>query len=91
MCGAGGGGCLLTLASEGARPAVERALAEAGGQILPFRFARRGVRVEADSRDSGIATRDTGIGTRDTGIGTRDTGIGTRDTGIGTRDTGGKQ
>ncbi len=38
-CGAGGGGCIVFLAAEGCREAVETALQEAGGWILPFRFA----------------------------------------------------
>ncbi len=37
-CGAGGGGCLLFLCATELRGAVQRALEEEGGIVLPFRF-----------------------------------------------------
>jgi D-glycero-alpha-D-manno-heptose-7-phosphate kinase len=37
-CGAGGGGCLLFLCAAGRREAVETALRNEGGVLLPFRF-----------------------------------------------------
>jgi D-glycero-alpha-D-manno-heptose-7-phosphate kinase len=46
VCGAGGGGCLALLIEPEARARVERALGAAGGQLLPVRIDRRGVRVE---------------------------------------------
>lgn len=45
LCGAGGGGCMITLVSPGRRTAVQQALAAAGARILPFRVARRGLTV----------------------------------------------
>ncbi len=44
VCGAGGGGCMLTLASNGKRSAVEKAISEAGGEILPFRVESEGIK-----------------------------------------------
>ncbi len=46
VCGAGGGGCVLMMVEEGAKDAVARAIAKAGGNILPLRVARDGLRVE---------------------------------------------
>jgi D-glycero-alpha-D-manno-heptose-7-phosphate kinase len=46
VCGAGGGGCLALLIEPGARKRVEAAVAAAGGQILPVRIDRHGVRVK---------------------------------------------
>lgn len=40
-CGAGGGGFLVILCGDGTRPAIERALTDAGGAPMPFRFAPR--------------------------------------------------
>jgi D-glycero-alpha-D-manno-heptose-7-phosphate kinase len=45
VCGAGGGGCLALLIQPDARARVEQAATKAGGQILPIRIDRRGVRV----------------------------------------------
>jgi D-glycero-alpha-D-manno-heptose-7-phosphate kinase len=42
-CGAGGGGCILFLAKEGRRRAVETACAKLGGQLMTFRLDRLGV------------------------------------------------
>jgi D-glycero-alpha-D-manno-heptose-7-phosphate kinase len=46
VCGAGGGGCVALLIEPGARARVEAAVAAAGGQILPVRIDRHGVRVK---------------------------------------------
>jgi D-glycero-alpha-D-manno-heptose-7-phosphate kinase len=44
VCGAGGGGCIAFLCEEGARGAVERALAaEEGAEVLGWSFARDGL------------------------------------------------
>jgi D-glycero-alpha-D-manno-heptose-7-phosphate kinase len=43
VCGAGGGGCVVFLVEPGARERVAEALAQAGGQILPFRVAAKGL------------------------------------------------
>lgn len=44
VCGAGGGGCMVTLVPDGKRPAVERAISEAGGKVLPFRIDTEGLK-----------------------------------------------
>ncbi len=49
VCGAGGGGCVLIMVEEGAKEAVTRAVAQAGGRILPLRVARDGLRVETQA------------------------------------------
>jgi D-glycero-alpha-D-manno-heptose-7-phosphate kinase len=45
VCGAGGGGCVTLLIEPDARQRVEAAVAKAGGQILPMKIDRSGVRV----------------------------------------------
>src|SRR6202795_2057591 len=45
VCGAGGGGCVVLLIEPDARDRVERAIAEAGGAILPMTIDRQGVQV----------------------------------------------
>jgi D-glycero-alpha-D-manno-heptose-7-phosphate kinase len=45
ICGAGGGGCMITFADKENRAAVERAVTEAGGTVLPFTVARQGLRI----------------------------------------------
>jgi D-glycero-alpha-D-manno-heptose-7-phosphate kinase len=45
VCGAGGGGCVIFLVEKGARDRVAQAIREAGGQVLPLRVARTGLRV----------------------------------------------
>ncbi|MBI4462733.1 MAG: GHMP kinase [Acidobacteria bacterium] len=47
VCGAGGGGCVIFFSSPGQRAELAAGLAAAGATLLPFRLARRGVRVEA--------------------------------------------
>jgi D-glycero-alpha-D-manno-heptose-7-phosphate kinase len=49
ICGAGGGGCVFFFVEEGARERVSRALADAGGTVLPFRVATKGLEVCSDS------------------------------------------
>jgi D-glycero-alpha-D-manno-heptose-7-phosphate kinase len=43
VCGAGGGGCLLTIAADGRREAVCQALRETGAEILDFDFDFEGL------------------------------------------------
>jgi D-glycero-alpha-D-manno-heptose-7-phosphate kinase len=45
VCGAGGGGCVTLLIEPHAREGVEAAVRGAGGEILPMRIDRGGVRV----------------------------------------------
>lgn len=45
VCGAGGGGCVVMLIEPDARAAVEKAVAGAGGQLLPMKIDRSGVQV----------------------------------------------
>jgi D-glycero-alpha-D-manno-heptose-7-phosphate kinase len=45
LCGAGGGGCMITFAPEAAREAVIAALEAEGARTLPYRIARRGLQV----------------------------------------------
>jgi len=47
VCGAGGGGCLAFWVKENKRDAVEQALKSEGGKVLPFRFVKRGLKVES--------------------------------------------
>lgn len=45
ICGAGGGGCMITLAGPGRRSAVEQALEKAGAYVLPFTMDQDGLSV----------------------------------------------
>jgi D-glycero-alpha-D-manno-heptose-7-phosphate kinase len=45
VCGAGGGGCVVLLIEPDARAKVEKAVSDAGGQILPMGIDRQGVTV----------------------------------------------
>ncbi|MGA2213061.1 MAG: GHMP kinase [Bryobacteraceae bacterium] len=45
VCGAGGGGCVFFLVERGAQEHVSRAIAKAGGEILPVQVATRGVTI----------------------------------------------
>jgi D-glycero-alpha-D-manno-heptose-7-phosphate kinase len=47
VCGAGGGGCVVFMVSEGAKERVAKALQVAGGHLLPFCVAAEGVVVSA--------------------------------------------
>jgi D-glycero-alpha-D-manno-heptose-7-phosphate kinase len=44
-CGAGGGGCLLIASTDENRVAVEEAIRQAGGTLIPFQIATRGLRL----------------------------------------------
>lgn len=43
ICGAGGGGCMISLCSSDRKPYVENAVTAAGGKVLPFAIDRAGV------------------------------------------------
>jgi D-glycero-alpha-D-manno-heptose-7-phosphate kinase len=45
VCGAGGGGCVAFYCAPGRKAAVEAALNDAGGQVIPYRIARAGLQV----------------------------------------------
>ncbi len=47
VCGAGGGGCVVSLVRTGKKDAVTQALAAEGFRLLPVRIARTGLRVRA--------------------------------------------
>jgi D-glycero-alpha-D-manno-heptose-7-phosphate kinase len=47
VCGAGGGGCVVLLIEPEARERVEKAVVDAGGQLLPMHIDRQGVQVVA--------------------------------------------
>lgn len=42
ICGAGGGGCMVTMCPPQQRTAVERAITDTGGEVLPFRIDTHG-------------------------------------------------
>jgi D-glycero-alpha-D-manno-heptose-7-phosphate kinase len=45
LCGAGGGGCMITFVREGAQEAVKEALVARGARAIPFRISRQGLQV----------------------------------------------
>src|SRR5579885_1732948 len=45
VCGAGGGGCVVLLIEPDARERVEKAVVDAGGELLPMHIDRQGVTV----------------------------------------------
>ena len=45
VCGAGGGGCVVLLIEPDARERVEKAIREAGAEVLPMTIDRQGVQV----------------------------------------------
>lgn len=45
ICGAGGGGCMVTFVEEGAQEAVKDTLIRHGAQPIPFRISRGGMQV----------------------------------------------
>jgi len=45
ICGAGGGGCMVTYVEPERRAAVQQAMSAAGAQILPFLIERKGLTV----------------------------------------------
>ncbi|MGQ9524295.1 MAG: GHMP family kinase ATP-binding protein [Armatimonadota bacterium] len=46
ICGAGGGGCMITVTEPESRQAVEEALTRSGAKVMPYRIARKGVQME---------------------------------------------
>jgi D-glycero-alpha-D-manno-heptose-7-phosphate kinase len=50
VCGAGGGGCVFFLVERGAQQRVARAIANAGGEILPVQAVSRGVTIRKGPR-----------------------------------------
>lgn len=46
LCGAGGGGCMITYAEPENLPAVKQALTEAGATLLPFRILSEGLQLQ---------------------------------------------
>jgi D-glycero-alpha-D-manno-heptose-7-phosphate kinase len=46
LCGAGGGGCMITYAEPENRAAVKDALVEGGATLIPFRIVQEGIRLE---------------------------------------------
>lgn len=45
ICGAGGGGCMISFAAEGRQPAVIAALEAEGARHIPYRISRAGLEV----------------------------------------------
>jgi D-glycero-alpha-D-manno-heptose-7-phosphate kinase len=45
LCGAGGGGCMITFVQEGAQEPVRAALTAHGARLIPFRINRTGIQV----------------------------------------------
>ncbi len=48
LCGAGGGGCMISLVEREDRPRVEKAIKRAGGRVIPFTIDTKGVQVETN-------------------------------------------
>jgi D-glycero-alpha-D-manno-heptose-7-phosphate kinase len=46
ICGAGGGGCMITVVEPSRRDAVESALNKAGAKVMQYRISRTGVQLE---------------------------------------------
>ncbi len=46
LCGAGGGGCMISLVEKSDKPKVEKAIRGAGGRVIPFAIDTEGVQVE---------------------------------------------
>jgi D-glycero-alpha-D-manno-heptose-7-phosphate kinase len=49
ICGAGGGGCMITVIEPGSRAAVAEALEKLDARVLPFKIARQGLQVSVSS------------------------------------------
>jgi D-glycero-alpha-D-manno-heptose-7-phosphate kinase len=45
ICGAGGGGCMVTFVQDGAQEAVKEALSRHGARVIPFQISRQGLQV----------------------------------------------
>jgi D-glycero-alpha-D-manno-heptose-7-phosphate kinase len=50
ICGAGGGGCMITAVREGKRDDVVKALETHGARVIPFRISKQGLKVELEDR-----------------------------------------
>ncbi|VAX28308.1 D,D-heptose 7-phosphate kinase [hydrothermal vent metagenome] len=46
VCGAGGGGCVAFIVKKNSKSRVQEELRKQGGQVLDFRFVKRGLRVQ---------------------------------------------
>jgi D-glycero-alpha-D-manno-heptose-7-phosphate kinase len=57
VCGAGGGGCVVVMVEPGAKQRVSDVLSRAGGHLLPFRVARKGLRIQSGSATSALPQR----------------------------------
>jgi D-glycero-alpha-D-manno-heptose-7-phosphate kinase len=55
-CGAGGGGCLLIAARPSRRAAVESAVVDGGGELVPFRVSEQGLEI-VEMLEEGVAGR----------------------------------
>jgi|GEM_PF-5815020 len=49
LCGAGGGGSMITYAPPKSRKDVEQAIEQAGATLLDFKVARKGLTVHTES------------------------------------------
>jgi len=49
ICGAGGGGCMITFVKPGKREAVIESLVNAGAQLMDYRISSRGLTIETKS------------------------------------------
>ncbi len=49
LCGAGGGGCMITFIKPGKREAVTEALVNAGAELMEYRISSRGLVIETSS------------------------------------------
>ena len=45
ICGAGGGGCMVTFVRDGAQEAVKTSLERHGARVIPFQISRQGLQV----------------------------------------------
>ena len=45
ICGAGGGGCMITFVEEGRQEPVKEALTRQGARVIPFRISRQGIQI----------------------------------------------
>lgn len=54
ICGAGGGGCMITCAEPADRAAVESALTAAGATVMPFEIKRDGLHLVVEDDEVGL-------------------------------------
>ena len=45
ICGAGGGGCMISMVKQNNRARVEKAISDAGGKVIPFQIMEQGANV----------------------------------------------